>query len=290
MILAEKILYRLSKNKVKKQVENLKTKDKESRGIEYAQSQYNKYLKRGFKIDIHDKKILEIGCGHGGISCFLAMNGAKEVYGLDINEYNLEIANKFKKSILERMNVKNIPVEYINENVHDLDFKDDYFDIIIADNVFEHFDDNIAVMIECKRVLKKGGVLVVPSFPSIYSKNGAHLKKGIAVPWVYAFFKEKTIINVLKRNAIEHQLLHEVYEGLKENPDNIRDLRKYKDLNYITNRKFKKQSIEAGLKINKFEVLYVSRMAKLFSKLIVNKYSIIHDILSLKSIAILKKV
>ena len=289
MKIGESILYYLSKNRVEKQVEKILGKDQRKRGVDYAQWQFNKYLKRGVKFNIKDKVILEIGCGHGGISCFLAVNGAKDVFGLDINEYNLQTAKSFKQILNSKLGNAEIPVSFINENVHNLSFDDNYFDIIIADNVFEHFDDNVRVMLECKRVLKEKGKIIIPSFPSIYSKNGAHLKKGIGVGWVYLFFKERTIVNVLKRHSESFPILHEVYGGLKNNPDNIRDVRKYKDLNYITNKKFKRQVLESGLQIGKLEIQYTNGVARLLSKLVINKFSIIHDILSLKTKATLIK-
>ena len=287
--MAESILYSISHKRVKRQVEKIAKKSKRNRGVDYAQWQYEKYLRRGISFDIQNKVILELGCGHGGISCFLALNGGKQVYGLDINEYNLRIASEFRKNIGSRLGVKDIPVQFINQNAHHLDFTDDFFDLIIADNVFEHFDDNISVLKECKRVLKPKGKIIVPSFPSIYSKEGAHLKKGIAVPWVYALFREKTIVKVLQKNSQAYPVLHEVYGGLADRPDSIKGVRKYKDLNYITNKKFKKQVQSAGLTLEHFDVVYVNLLAKLFSMLFINKFSIAHDLLSLRSTAILRK-
>jgi len=288
MRFSEEILYRISNKRVRSKIASIEL-NRKSRGIDYAWNQYNRYLKRGLSFDIKDKTILEIGSGHGGLACFYALNGAKEVHGIDINEYNIGIANEFKQIFAKRLNAKKFPVEFSLQDVKKLGFPNSYFDIIIADNVFEHFDDNVAVLNECERVLKPNGLLIAPSFPSIYSRNGAHLKKGIAVYWVYLLFREQTIVNVLRRNCEEFPVLREVYAGLTRNTSTIRDVRKYQDLNYLTNKKFRKQINRTALEIQEFRVTYINRvLGKIMQKLVPRRF-VIHEILSVTSSAIIVK-
>lgn len=276
---AEKLLHILSRPRVRKQVEMLRRKDAPI-GIEYSKKQYKSYLNRPLDYEIEGKTIIEIGCGHGGISCFLAINGAKMVYGIDLNESRLESAQKFKNYLCEKYNTNDIPVGFIKKSAEKLDFDDNSIDLIIADNVFEHFDDNVSVLKECRRVLKPGGQIISSSFPSIYSKNGPHLKKGVAVPWCYLFFSEKTIVNVLKKNASEFPILKKVYGGLNEQSETIRDVRDYHDLNYLTYRKLKNQIHEAGLRISSFRIHYINLLSKIIASKLTYKYWLINDILS----------
>ena len=174
-------------------------------------------------------------------------------------------------------------------NVENLDFENNSIDFIIADNVFEHFDNNIKVLKECKRVLKPGGQIIAPSFPSIYAKNGPHLKKGIAVPWCFLFFSERTIVNVLRKNCEEFPLLYEIYGGLDDESETIRDVRKYHDLNYLTYSKLKKQIEKVGLDITSFKIGYVNILAKIIASKLTYKYWIINDILSVTASARITK-
>jgi ubiquinone/menaquinone biosynthesis C-methylase UbiE len=152
---------------------------------------YKQYLykaNQGFPFDFYAKRILEIGCGHGGISVFLAVNGAKEVCGIDINTYHLSIASQFKKQIEDRLKVATpLPVLFREMNANALDFPDASIDMVVADNIFEHIMDLESMLSEISRVLTKGGQLVIPAFNSIYSKYGLHLKHGLKMPWANVF-------------------------------------------------------------------------------------------------------
>ena len=210
------------------------------------------------------------------------------MYGIDLNEKNLAYGEELKTLIQKRLNAANLPVYFQIENVVNSSFEDDTFDLIIADNVFEHFDDNLKVLKECKRLLKEGGKLVVPSMPPIYSRNGTHLKNGIAVKWVNVFFSERTILNVLKKNCEKYPILYEIYPGIRGNPLTIRDVRRHKDLNYITNKKFKNQILESGLKIKDFQSKYIYNILRLVLKPF-PKFSVIHDFFSVTTSAVIVK-
>lgn len=98
----EWILYRMSK-RWKSPVAGRKLQlgtdlESEDYHLNYGiKNQYHKKVFDGISTDILNKKILEIGCGHGGISLFLGMNGAKSVVGIDLNTKNLEHAKKLKQ-------------------------------------------------------------------------------------------------------------------------------------------------------------------------------------------------
>jgi ubiquinone/menaquinone biosynthesis C-methylase UbiE len=258
--------------------------------------QYLPCLWNGVKADIQGKEILEVGCGHGGITCFLAMNGAKRVVGIDLNTYNLDIAQKFHKQLVKQVfgNIDaQLNVEFLEKNATALDYPAGSFDLVWAENVFEHFMDPEAVMREAFRVLRPGGKLVVPVFSSIYSKHGAHLKQGLKVPWSNLFFSEKTICNTLYRLAEDNPHVFEMYPGLSEKPSTIRDLRRYKDLNDITYGKFKRMAITCGYQIEAFNSRVPSGLIRLCNMLIRKlpflRNSMLHDIFSTGAAAVLRK-
>ena len=291
--LSEKFLYLLIPTKIYNALSDFSKDDVVKANTSYPYKQYNICVRNGFKYELSNKNILEIGCGHGGISVFLANNGAKHVVGIDINKENLKIGNDFISKFKKDKKIEFLPVELLYNDVHNLDFENNYFDYIIADNVFEHFDNNLSVLKECKRVLKNDGKIITNSMPSIYSKYGPHLKKGIGLPWVNLFFSETTIINVLKKISKEYPIINQLYPGLKNNPIKISDLRRYKDLNYITHKKILQEVKEAGLDISSFrssfKIHYINIYAKIFSKLFFKKFSIINDFLSISSSFTIKK-
>lgn len=267
MKLSEKLLYKLSKS-WKSPVEKHKTElggnpDSDEFHLNYAmEKQFLKCSRIGFPYDFFQKKILEIGCGHGGIATFLIVNGAKEVVGIDLNTFHLDIARKFKAKIEKGMNISpenGFNLEFLEMNAYDMKFQPDSFDSIIADNVFEHFMETVLVLDQSFKILKPGGQLVIPSFNSIYSKWGTHLKHGLKMPWANIFFSEKTICNVMIRLAKEDTYVANAYPSLKNKPQTLKDIRMYGDLNSMTHKRFCDEAMAAGFVIKKFKIMPVSK-------------------------------
>lgn len=235
---------------------------------EYALLQLQNKTISGFGEKVLDKNILEIGCGHGGISIFAVMNGAKKVVGIDLSDEALAIANSLKMKFIEKGLVREDKIEFQKVFAEDLPFPEDSFDLVIADNVFEHVTDLEQTLNECKKVMKRGSIIYAPTFPSIHSKFGPHLKYGTKIPWLHVFFTEKAICGALYKRAMKHPelKLFDWYGGLVNKPSMFRDVRRYKDLNYITNKKMKQAIKNSGLELIDFQV-YRSFWLKLIFKI-----------------------
>jgi ubiquinone/menaquinone biosynthesis C-methylase UbiE len=293
-IIPEFILYQLAKRWPSPVKDRISFGD-DPNSFEYKKNyslkkQYFTKLKKGVNYDFHNKKILEIGCGHGGISLFFSLNMAKEVVGVDINSENLAVAEKIKKSIEENLGNAKLPLVYLESKAETINYPNSYFDLIIAENVFEHFNNLDEVLKECHRILKPNGQLLVTAMPSIYSKYGLHLKLGLKLPWANLFWNEKQIISVLKRLAKINPDINKFYPGLLNNPNKIRDIRKYSDLNYITNIRFKQESEKAGFLIKAFNIYPTKpKIGKVLLRIPYLRYSILVDIFSHNSNFILEK-
>ena len=260
----------------------------EKHEIDYAFNQLKFKTLHGLGINVYSKKILEIGCGHGGICVFAAMNGAKKVTGIDLSDSALKTANNFKE-IVELDTGYNLNISFLKMPAEKLEIENESFDLIIADNVFEHVSSISKVLNECNRVLAKGGKIIVPNFPSYLSKFGPHVKYGIKIPWVHIFFKESTIVQVMHEIAEKDPLMYKYYPGLKKGAKTFREVRAYNDLNYISNKKFINYAKQAKFSI---ESLYVTRprWAWLFMKLVpILRRTALEDILSIGTAAILVK-
>ena len=247
--------------------------------IEYGFLQLSRKITYGLGVDVYGKTVLEIGCGHGGICVYAALNGAKSVIGIDVSEEALTSAGSFVRRI-ERDVERTLNIRLALMRAEQMDLEGGAIDVIIADNVFEHVSDLESTLAECKRVMKPGGRLVVPNFPSYYSKFGPHVKYGIKIPWVHVLFGERTIVNVMHRMAQNDPQMFVFYPGLRDGAQTFRDIRRCKDLGYITNRKF----INAAHKVDLLvESLCVSRplLAKVIFKIMpALKNTRLDDILS----------
>lgn len=253
----------------------------------YTRAQFNRKVKGGLGIEVLGRTVLEIGCGHGGISCFMAAAGARRVLAIDVNEGNLAYGRAFQRE-LEALTGGRLPLEFRVCTASATGLPESQLDLVIADNVFEHFVDVEAVMAECVRILRPGGHMMVPIFSSIWSKYGLHLKNGLKIPWANLLFSERTIVRALQRLALERPELLDVYPGLSGRPTRVREVRKHKDLNDITYQEFRRIASERG-----FDVVYLRpfytysglwlRFVPVLSK------SLLADVLSTGATALLQK-
>ncbi|NOZ81594.1 MAG: class I SAM-dependent methyltransferase [Candidatus Micrarchaeota archaeon] len=104
-------------------------------------------------------KILDVGCGTGEVSK-LFIDLGNEVYGTDAVTSALREAKK------RGVKVKRCDVE------KGLQYPENSFDVVFAGQILEHIYDTENFLKECKRVLKKGGILIIttPNIASLPSR------------------------------------------------------------------------------------------------------------------------
>jgi len=103
-------------------------------------------------------KILDIGCGYGGIVKLIGdYLGASELYGVDIDNEAVKIA--------ESRGIKALTLDAEGER---LPYEDNYFDIVLSLGVFDYFKYWDHIILEIKRVLKIGGYVLI-SLPNLAS-------------------------------------------------------------------------------------------------------------------------
>jgi 2-polyprenyl-3-methyl-5-hydroxy-6-metoxy-1,4-benzoquinol methylase len=264
-------------------------KDSEVDQCAYGMLQLKSKIISGISTNLYNKNVLEIGCGHGGISIYAAMVGAKTVIGIDVSDNALKSAKLLKLKIEDETNSR-LSVQFKKMAAEKMLFNEGELDVIIADNVFEHVDNVYNVLKECSYVLKKGGKVVIPSFSTIRSKYGPHIKYGIKIPWVHIFFKERTIVEVMHKLAETDPQMYVFYPGLKNKATTFREVRAYNDLNDISNKRFTSYAKKSGFTV---ENMYVTRprWAWLLMKLLpILRRTALEDILSIiTTVTLVKK-
>lgn len=95
-----------------------------------------------------EMKVLELGCGVGYFTEFLAQTGA-QIIANDISPDLLDVA---------RQRVKASNVTFNEENAYDLTYEDQTFDSVVGSSVLHHLEVDQALK-ECFRVLKPGGTM-----------------------------------------------------------------------------------------------------------------------------------
>jgi SAM-dependent methyltransferase len=96
--------------------------------------------------------VLDVGCGAGATSCYLAGQLGLRVAGVDISEGMVQSSRK----MAERQGVSD-RVEFRVADAQDLPFDDDLFDAVITESVTAFPDDKQRAVSEYARVTKPGG-------------------------------------------------------------------------------------------------------------------------------------
>lgn len=101
--------------------------------------------------NIRGKKILDVGCGRGSLSFYLAQKGA-DVIGIDLSSNFIEFCREEAKTL-------GFSIEFREMNAQIPEFEDNTFDIIVGSRVIHHLPDIKLFFKECKRILKKRGFI-----------------------------------------------------------------------------------------------------------------------------------
>lgn len=119
--------------------------------------------------DLTNKTILDLGCGYGWHCKYVADKGCKKVIGIDISE---KMISKAKK-------INNDPkIEYRVCSIHDYDYPEDYYDIVISNLVLHYIEDLDVIYKKVYTTLKKEG-----SF--IFNIEHPTFTSGINQDWIY---------------------------------------------------------------------------------------------------------
>jgi len=105
-------------------------------------------------------RVLDVGCSSGRLVAALEAEGV-EAHGVDVSAEAVEacLADGLKR-------VRRRPAD-------DIDAPDGFFDAVIASDVLEHLDDDVAALREWHRVLRPGGRLFVfvPAHMMLWSEH-----------------------------------------------------------------------------------------------------------------------
>lgn len=104
-------------------------------------------------------KILDVGCGGGSLMKELVLSDFQNIYGIDYSTEALTICRQRNISNVYQMDGQNP------------EFDEETFDVIIASDVIEHFENDVGALKSFNRILKKNGILIVfaPAYDFLWS-------------------------------------------------------------------------------------------------------------------------
>ena len=95
------------------------------------------------------KSVLELGCGIGFVSRYLAETYNLKVVGTDYDDEQIQLANKLQPKLDQ--------LSFQVEDAAKLSFEDSSFDLVLSQNVFHHIPDWETAIKEVARILSSGG-------------------------------------------------------------------------------------------------------------------------------------
>jgi sterol 24-C-methyltransferase len=103
-----------------------------------------------------NSKVLDVGCGEGGVALYLARNYDLQVEGIDLLDFNIARARRATQN--QQLDKT---VNFRVASYQELPFKDNSFDAVYTVETLVHSPDYHRALLEFYRVLKPGGSLVL---------------------------------------------------------------------------------------------------------------------------------
>lgn len=142
-------------------------------------------------ISLAGKRVLDVGCGKGGVVLACAREGA-QVTGFDVDNEELRIA-------IERMRCEELEdrITLLQGDAHEIAFSDNSFDIVISTSTLEHVVNPKRVLREMVRVTKHQGLCIISMPNPLYPREGHY-----RVVWIPFLPKQigKILLRLMGRN------------------------------------------------------------------------------------------
>lgn len=162
----------------------------------------------GEKPNLKGATSLDVGCGLGSLCIDIALSGARQVVGLDMDSRSIDFANEnLKQNYPQLTNI----VTFKEMDLRDYDGDKFTFDYIISKNTFEHIIDLDSLLSAMEKHLKPGGRIYAGFGPLWTSPYGDHDRRRTSfrqwglwgrflalIPWGHLLM-ESTIVNMRNR-------------------------------------------------------------------------------------------
>lgn len=196
------ICYEIGSRLYKKRI--LKRSESESsrsdNPLKYWEWQFDtsgKYLGKFFDLyeQMPGKRVLDIGCGIGGRTCFLTTKGPKNIIGIDINHAEIDTA--------EQLAIKRLPyeqsklVQFIKVKENET-LQPSSFDIILLIDCLEHVKNPVSMLNYAYDLTRPGGICYFGTV-GWYNHAASHLTTILPIPFLTVFFSDRQILDAVRK-------------------------------------------------------------------------------------------
>jgi 2-polyprenyl-3-methyl-5-hydroxy-6-metoxy-1,4-benzoquinol methylase len=186
-----------------------------------ADTPWHRLIKKYISVqqDLAGKRVLEIGCGRGGFSCWLARQsaatGPREIVAADFSATAVQMGEQYARS--ERL--ENITWEVAD--IQAIGRPEASFDTVISCETIEHVPDPRRAVAELSRVLKPGGrlFLTTPNYLGsiglyrgylrlrgrVFSEEGQPINNFTILPLTRSWVR-RSGLRIIRATSIGHYL------------------------------------------------------------------------------------
>ncbi len=138
-------------------------------------------------VRIAGRDLADLGCNDGALTERYLDRNPRSVIGLDIDASAIARAERRDRRVTFRLAT---PTQ--------LPVPDSSVDVILSYDVFEHIADPAATLVECRRILRPGGQMLIGT--SGWGHPFApHLWSTMPVPWAHLLVSEATLLRACRR-------------------------------------------------------------------------------------------
>jgi ubiquinone/menaquinone biosynthesis C-methylase UbiE len=137
--------------------------------------------------DLKGKRVMDLGCGTGGMSKYCIEMGASAVVGVDISE------KMISRALVEN---KDENITYVCSPIEDLSFQKEPFDLIVSSLAIHYIEDYESLIRKLHFFLKPGGLLIYSTEHPVVTarkdmKNWWQNAEGDRLHWALDHYREE---------------------------------------------------------------------------------------------------
>lgn len=123
------------------------------------------------------QKVLDVGCGTGGGAFYMARKYGVEVYGVDLSNNMIGIAEEYRNEMEPHVKHR---VQFYVDDATTMEYPENFYDVVYSRDTILHIDDKLSLYKKLLSCLKPGGKLMVTDYNHGAKDHSDRFKKYVA--------------------------------------------------------------------------------------------------------------
>jgi ubiquinone/menaquinone biosynthesis C-methylase UbiE len=171
-------------------------------------------------LDLLNSSVLDIG-GAGGVLGGLLSDKASKVYVSDVVDHQTNYNGEFPKLLKEKFERNSCQLNLSKIEFHTADammlpYRDNFFDLVVSLNAFEHIPNPEIAILEALRVTKKGGVIYLTFDPVWTADTGGHFHHFVKIPWGHLLLSSEEYRSKMLQAGAEEKFINEFPDAMNQ--------------------------------------------------------------------------